>query len=94
MSVESHRGCSTAANGGCDPTPEMVQLAARRLRMTEEGARACARPIMGLEGTCLFSPPGRGAGRLIVSRELETLWAASTVSPAMQIGAFRCGFRS
>lgn len=94
MNVENHQDHSFEETGAHALTAEMVALAADRLHMSVEEARSCARPIPGLADAYLFSPPGRGEGRLIVSSDLQMLWVASSVSPMTHIKAFRCGFRS
>ena len=94
MNVENRQDHSFEEVGARGLTAEMVALAADRLHMSVEEARGCARPIPGLADAYLFSPPGRGEGRLIVSTDLQMLWVASSVSPMTHIRAFRCGFRS
>lgn len=78
-----------------NPTPEMIALAAERLHMTLDEARAACSDAPGMPDACLFTAgTGRGAGRLLVTRDLETLAAVSAISPAQQVAAFQDGMRS
>lgn len=77
------------------PTAAMIALAAERLSITEEQARAACCDAPGLPTACFFTAgTGRGAGRLLVTRDLETLAASSAISPAQHVAAFQQGVRS
>ena len=76
------------------PSNAMVKLAANRLGMDEETTRSLAVPARGLDGAFFFSRGTRGGGRLLVSADLKTLFAASGVTPEEQVAAFKCGRRS
>lgn len=77
------------------PTTAMVKVAARRLNITEGQALASCVEAPGLPGAFFFSATtGRGGGRLLVTPDLETLAAASGISPARHVAAFQEGMRS
>lgn len=77
------------------PTAAMIALAVERLGTNEETARLTCHPAPGIEDACIFSDStGRGARRLLVTRDLETLGAASGISPERHVAAFQSGLRS
>lgn len=77
-----------------NPSKEMIAFAAKKLNISEECAERSWVPAHVIENAYFFTIGGRGAGRLLVNFDLESLWAASSVSPSKQIEAFSQGRRS
>lgn len=78
----------------CRPNDEMVNLAAARLGVSKDAAQSGAKPVAAIEGAFFFTRGTRGGGRLLVSENLETLFASSGIPPQEQVDAFMRGRRS
>ncbi|HIW75916.1 MAG TPA: hypothetical protein H9877_04675 [Candidatus Gordonibacter avicola] len=76
------------------PNKEMIALAVEKLSIDETEAVKGCRKVEGIEGAYFFTAGGRGAGRLLVTENLESLWAASGISPSRQVEAFLRGRRN
>lgn len=76
------------------PNDSMIDLAATMLGISRDVALSAAKPVASIAGAFFFTRGTRGGGRLLVSENLETLFAASSVSPQEQVDAFLRGRRS